>query len=145
MTLAFFIYGMLIVGGTTADMISFAVATAVCAGLTFLAYLPGISTILKRTPKGEVARTLGSFFVKSLLFFFAWGISVAFTLYLFGILFKVWRFGLWASRPNNNQYTAFVDGKKIAVTRYYDDLPDYGPRGTWVYMDANGEYYRPAV
>lgn len=145
MTLVFFIYGVLIVEGTFGDKMMFVVSTLVCAGLTYLCYLPGISTIRKRSPEGEVMSTFWSFFGKSFLIIFAWGITLAGCVYIVGIFFKVWRFGLWASRPNDDQYTAFVDGKKIPVTRYYDDLPDYGARGEWVYRDDNGEFYRPPV
>ncbi len=144
-TLAFFIYGVLIVEGSFGDKIGMVIATAFCAVFTYLCYLPGIKSIRRTAPEGEFMDTLKSFFVKSLLFFFAWGVTLAGCVYIFGIFFKVWRFGLWASRPNDDQYTAFVNGKKISVTRYYDDLPDYGARGDWVYRDENGEFYRPPV
>lgn len=145
MTLVFFIYGVLVLGGTAGEMLGFTIASLVCAGLTFLCYLPGIYTIRKYSPEGTALATFWSFFVKSLLFFFAWGVTMAGCVYIVGIFFKVWRFGLWASRPNDDQYTAIVDGRKIPVTRYYDDLPDYGARGTWVYRDDNNEFYRPAL
>lgn len=114
-------------------------------GLAYLSYLPGIKSIRKRSPEGMAMSTFWSFFVKSILCIFAWGVTIAGCFYIIGIFFKVWRFGLWASRPNDDQYTAFVDGKKIPVTRYPDVLPDYGPRGDWVYQDENGEFYRPPV
>jgi hypothetical protein len=115
------------------------------AGLTFLCYLPGISTIFKRSPKGTAISTFLTFFGKSLIFIIAWGITLAGCVYIIGIPFKIWRLGLWVSLPNDNQYTAFVDGKKISVTRLVDDLPDFGARGKWVYQDRNGEFYRPPV
>lgn len=145
MTLVFFIYGVLIADGTVGDKIGFVIGTLVCGGLTYLCYLPGIHSIRKYSPEGTALATFKSFFVKSLLFFFAWGVTLAGCVYIFGIFFKVWRFGLWASKPNDDEYTAIVNGEKIAVTKYYDDLPDYGARGDWVYRDDNNEFYRPAV
>ena len=146
MTLVFIILGGVITAEATfSETMAFWVATLICAGLTYLCYLPGINTIRKYSPEGEVMSTFWSFFGKSFLIIFAWGVTLAGCVYIVGIFFKVWRFGLWASRPNDDQYTAFVDGKKIPVTRYYDDLPGYGPRGQWVYMDNNGEFYRPPV
>ena len=144
-TLAFFIYGVLIVEGSFGDKLGMLVACCITGALTFLCYLPGINSIRKTAPEGEFFSTFKSFFVKSLLFIFAWGVTMAGCVYIIGIPFKVWRFGLWASRPNDDQYTAFVDGERIPVTRYYDDLPDYGARGDWVYRADNGEFYRPPV
>lgn len=145
MTLVFLIYGVFIVEVNFGEKIGFVIATLVCAGLAYLCYLPGIRSIRKTAPEGEFLSTFKSFFGKSLIIIFAWGVTLAGCVYIIGIFFKVWRFGLWASRPNDDQYTAFVDGKKIPVTRYYDDLPDYGARGDWVYRDDNGEFYRPVI
>ena len=145
MTLVFFIYGVLIVDEGFGTKMGFVAATAFCGVLTYLCYLPGISTIRKRSPEGTAWATFRTFFIKSLLFFILWGVTLAGCVYIIGIPFKVWRLGLWVSRPNDDQYTAFVDGEKIQVTRYYDDLPDYGARGDWVYRADNGEFYRPPV
>lgn len=141
-TLAFFIYGVLIAPGSFGDKLGMLVGCLITGFLTYLCYLPGIRSIRKTAPKGEFFK---SFFLKSLVFIFAWGVTFAGCVYIIGIFFKVWRFGLWASHPNNDQYTAFVDGEKIPVTRYYDDLSDYGARGDWVYRADNGEFYRPPV
>ena len=112
---------------------------------TVLCYLPGINMIRKRTPKELVFKTCVSFVIRSLLFIFCWGISLAGVMYIIGIFLKSWRLGLWASRPKFEEYTAFYNGEMIPVTKYYDDLPDYGPKGEYVYMDANGVFYRPPV
>ncbi|MBR7122991.1 MAG: zinc ribbon domain-containing protein [Oscillospiraceae bacterium] len=144
-TLTFFIYGVLIAPGSFGDKLGMLIACLITGFLTYLCYLPGIRSIRKTAPKGEFFSTFKSFFLKSLIFIFAWGVTIAGCVYIIGIFFKVWRFGQWASRPNDDQYTAFVDGEKIPVTRYYDDLPDYGARGDWVYRADNGEFYRPPV
>lgn len=112
---------------------------------TVLCYLPGINMIRKRTPKELVGKTIRSFIIRSLLFIICWGISIAGVFYIIGIFLKSWRLGLWASRPKFEEYTAFYNGEMIPVTKYYDDLPDYGPKGEYVYMDANGVFYRPPV
>ena len=112
---------------------------------TVLCYLPGINMIRKRTPKELVGKTIRSFIIRSLLFLICWGISLAGVFYIIGIFLKSWRLGLWASRPKFEEYTAFYNGEMIPVTKYYDDLPDYGPKGEYVYMDANGVFYRPPV
>lgn len=112
---------------------------------TVLCYLPGINMIRKRTPKELVGKTIRSFIIRSLLFIICWGISLAGVFYIIGIFLKSWRLGLWASRPKFEEYTAFYNGEMIPVTKYYDDLPDYGPKGEYVYMDANGVFYRPPV
>ena len=112
---------------------------------TVLCYLPGINMIRKRTPKELVGKTIRSFIIRSLLFIICWGISSAGVFYIIGIFLKSWRLGLWASRPKFEEYTAFYNGEMIPVTKYYDDLPDYGPKGEYVYMDANGVFYRPPV
>ena len=112
---------------------------------TVLCYLPGINMIRKRTPKELVGKTIRSFIIRSLLFIICWGIGIGGVFYIIGIFLKSWRLGLWASRPKFEEYTAFYNGEMIPVTKYYDDLPDYGPKGEYVYMDANGVFYRPPV
>lgn len=57
MTLVFFIYGVLIVEGTVGDKIGFLIGTLVCAGLTYLCYLPGIRSIRKYSPEGTAMST----------------------------------------------------------------------------------------
>ncbi len=117
-----------------------------CLFLAFLCFLPGIRSICKHSPKNEVGATLKSFIGKSLLFIVAWGVTLMGCCYIIGIFFKVWRLGLWASGPNYYQYTAYVDGKKIPVARYYDDLPSNNTkRGKYVFKDNNGEFHRPPV
>ena len=116
-----------------------------CIVLLVLCYLPGIISIRKRSPEGMFAKTFFSFWIRSVLFIFFWGIAIAGCAYIVGIFCKSWRLGLWVSRPGPTEYTVFVDGEKIPVVRLYDNLPDYGPRGEYVYQDANGEFYRPPV
>ncbi len=144
MTLACFA-GLFFAEGNFGDKITFLVTTAFGAGLTFLCYLPGINSVRKRTPEGEVVSTLKTFIVKSILFLPAWAFTLVGCTFIVGILLSVWRVGLRASRPKDDQYTAFVNGEKISVTRCIDDLPDYGVKGKWVYVDENGEFYRPPV
>ena len=123
-----------------------AMAGTVCIlAVAFLCYLPGIISIRKHSPEGMAMRTFWSFFRKTLLFIVCWGIAIAGCFYIIGLFLKSWRLGLWVSKPNDNEYTAFVDGKKIPVVRYYDDLSDYGASGKYIYRDANGEFYRPPV
>lgn len=121
----------------------------ICALLTFamafVFYLPGIKSIRKYSPERMAMDAFKSFFWKSVGFVFLWGVTIAGCVYLIGIPLKVWRLGLWTSRPNDDHYTALVDGKKIPVTRYYDDLPYRGAKGKWIYRDDNGEFYRPPV
>jgi len=112
-------------------------------GLFF--YLPGILTITKRSPKGTVKKTFLNFFIKSALFTIYWCIAGLLCFTLIGIVLKAWRIGLRVSRPNDNEYTAFVDGQKISVTRYPDDFSYGGTRSTYIYQDGNGEFYRPRV
>lgn len=116
-----------------------------CIVLLVLCYLPGIISIRKRSPEGMFAKTFFSFWIRSVLFIFFWGVAIAGCAYIVGIFCKSWRLGLWVSRPGPTEYTVFVDGEKIPVVRLYDNLPDYGPRGEYVYQDANGEFYRPPV
>ncbi len=120
---------------------------AMCAFISFLGYLPAFFSIPKRCPKGMVASTVASFFVKTLLVIFAWGVTLAGCVYIIGIFFRVWRFGIWAATPNANQYTLFTeDGEKVPVVRYIDDLPFKGAeRGKYVYRDENGEFHRPPL
>ena len=148
MFLVFFIaYTVHLLGGTMSiiEYLGALVACAILFGIAFLCYLPGINSIRKRSPEGMAMRTFWSFFGKTLLFVICWFVAITGCVYIVGLFCKSWRLGLWVSRPNNDQYTAFVDGKKIPVTRYYDDLPDYGARGKWVYRANNGEFYRPPV
>lgn len=130
---------------SSAERLIFPIISIFLLGITFLLYLPGIKSIRKRAPEGKALKAFGSFFVKSLLFIFAWGVSFAGCCFILGIIFRVWRFGMWAACPNANQYVVLVDGKKIPVTRYYDDLSGYGARGKYIYQDKNGEFYRPPV
>ena len=126
------------------DFVACIFSALVCGALTFLCYLPGIRTIQKRTPKELQKKTFWSFFKRSLAFMFCWGITIVGCVYIVGIFFKVWRLGLWASRPQEDEYTAFVGDRKIPVTRYYDDLPYGNYQSKYVYMDASGDFYRPA-
>lgn len=137
----YFLGGTLHIGEYLGVLVGF----ACIFGITLLFYLPGINSIRKRSPEGMAMRTFWSFFCKTLLFVVCWFLAIVGCVYIFGLFFKSWRLGLWVSRPNNDQYTAFVDGKKVPVTRYYDNLPDYGARGKWVYRADNGEFYRPPV
>ena len=115
-------------------------------GIIALAYLPGIKMIRKRTPKELVKKTTKSFVIRALTFMFCWGVSLAGVFYIIGIFLKSWRLGLWASRPKWEEYTAFYNGRMIPVTKYEDDLPlEYGPKGEYIYMDADGVFYRPPV
>ena len=116
-----------------------------CIVLLVLCYLPGIISIRKRSPEGMFAKTFFSFWIRSVLFIFFWGIAIAGCAYIVEIFCKSWRLGLWVSRPGPTEYTVFVDGEKIPVVRLYDNLPNYGPRREYVYQDANGEFYRPPV
>lgn len=132
-------------GITFAEKLISPIVSLIALGITALLYLPGINSIRKHAPEGEAMTAFWSFFRKSLAFIFCWGITLMGCVYIIGILFKVWRLGMWAACPNANQYVVFKDGKKIPVTRYYDALDGYGARGKYIYQDANGEYYRPPV
>lgn len=112
-------------------------------GMAILSYLPAIKAICQRAPEGKVMKYLGSFFVKSVLFLFSWCLTIALCVYIIGIFFRVWRFGMWTTYPAANQYVVFKDGKKIPVTRYEDNLIGYGANTDYIYQDANGVYYRP--
>lgn len=125
------------------DWLGLIVGEVFVLAIAFLCYLPGILSIRKRSPEGMAMQTFWSFFRKSLLFLICWAITLVGCVYIIGLFFGVWRLGLWASKPNEHEYTAFVNGKKIPVVRYYDDLPDYGATGKYIYRDANGEFYRP--
>lgn len=127
------------------EKLIFPIAAAALFGVAYLLYLPGIKSIRNNSPEELVGETLWSFFRKSLVFIFVWGVTMAGCVYIIGLFFKVWRLGLWASCPNADQYTAFVNGEKIPVTRYIDDIPYGGGRSKYIYQDANGEFYRPAV
>jgi len=139
--------GLVVVGGMETGLKKFgAMVGDVCVlAIAFLCYLPGIHSIRKRSPEGMAMRTFWSFFRKTLLFVVCWFVAIAGCVYIIGLFLRSWRLGLWVSKPNDNEYTAFVDGKKIPVVRYYDDLSDYGARGKYIYQDANGEFYRPPV
>ncbi len=151
--LVFLIAGVsLILTGLLGGMLDFSGLVGVifgsifCLFLAFLCFLPGIRSICKHSPKDEVGATLKSFIGKSLLFIVAWGVTLMGCCYIIGIFFKVWRVGLWASGPNDDQFTAYVDGKKVPVFRYLDDLPSKSAkRGKYVYKDDNGEFHRPPV
>ena len=127
------------------EKMTYLIFVIIGAAITYLGFLPGIKMIRKRTPKKLVLKTAVSFVIRSLLFLPCWGVSIAGVCYIIGIFLKSWRLGLWASRPKFEEYTAFYNGEMIPVTKYYDDLPDYGPKGEYVYMDANGVFYRPPV
>ena len=129
----------------SSDILVVLFVTLLLLTITILSYLPGFISIRKRSPEGMFAKTFFSFWIRSVLFIFFWGIAIAGCAYIVGIFCKSWRLGLWVSRPSPTEYTVFVDGEKIPVVRLYDNLPDYGPRGEYVYQDANGEFYRPPV
>ena len=144
--IVFIVFTINFLGGTLTFGEYFgALVGSVCVfAIAYLFYLPGIRSIRKRSPKGTAMKTFRSFFGKSLLFVLAWGITFMGCVYLFGIFFKVWRLGLWATRPNPDEYTAFVDGKKIAVIKCVDKTVYSDGVVRYIYKDANGEIYRPA-
>lgn len=122
-----------------------AIGAAVCGFLTFLCYNPGLKSIRQNTPKEEIKQTTKSFFIKSLIFIITWGFTLAGCVYIIGLFFKVWRVGLAVSRPKDNEYTAFVNGKKIPVFRIIDLEFSNHETTRYLYVDDNGEYYRPAL
>ena len=111
--------------------------------LAFLAYLPGIKAVCKRSPKGKVRKNLNSFLIKSVLFLFSWCLTITLCVYLVGIIFRIWKFGMWTTYPRADQYVVLRDGQKIPVTRYEDNLIGYGANTGYIYQDAKGVYYRP--
>lgn len=129
----------------SSDVLVFLLVTLFLLTITTLCYFPAIKSIRKRSPEGMFAKTLTSFLIKSFLFLICWSIAIVGSMFIIGLFFGVYRVGLWVSKPNADEYTAFVDGKKIPVTKLYDNLPDYGPKGEYVYQDENGEFYRPPV
>lgn len=127
------------------ELFSFIGTLLLCLGMLFLCYLPGIRMICKRSPKGTVSKTLVSFVFKSIWFPFAWAITIMGCSFLVGIILRVWRVGLSASRPKDTEYTAFVDGEKIAVTRLIDTEYSTFDKIRYIYVDQNGEFYRPSL
>lgn len=115
---------------------------AIGAAIAFASFLPGFLHISKNTPEDEVVRTCVAYVFKCVSFFFLWGISIVACLYIIGLVFKAWRIGLNASRPNASHYTLFQDGKKTTVTRMEDAEMSTFDRTRYIYMDANGKYYR---
>ena len=145
--IAFILFTVHFLGGSSnfGEWLAAMVGSVCILAIAFLCYLPGILSVRKRSPEGMEMRTFWSFFRKAILFPACWTFTLAGCFYIIGLFFRIWRLGLWASKPNDNEYTAFVDGKKIPVVRYYDDLSDYGASGKYIYRDANGEFYRPPV
>lgn len=128
------------------DLVTYPVGMAFLFFITFLCYLPGIIAIRKRSPKGEAFRTFLTFFGKSLICLFLWAITFISYVYILGIFLGAWRLGAWACRPKDDQYTAFVNGEKIPVTRCLSDTNYDGYVNvtySYVYVDATGKIYYP--
>lgn len=126
-------------------IVTFIVIALICVGVIILSYLPGYQMIRKRSPEGTAKKTFRSFLGKSIWFFFAWSITLVGCTFIVGILLRVWRIGLAASRPKDNEYTAFVGDKKIAVTRLIDKEYSIFGKPRYIYVDQNGEFYRPPL
>lgn len=112
--------------------------------LAVLCFRYGFKQIRQRTPKELIGKTRRSFLIRALLFVFGWGITIAGCVYIIGIPLRVWRVGLYVSRPKDDEYTAFVDGKMIPVTRVVD-LDYSSDRLRYMYVDDCGTYYRPPL
>jgi len=108
-----------------------------------LCYLPGILMIRKRSPEGTVLKTTFSFIGKTIVFLLSWIVTLLGIFTVVGFFFSVWRIGLWASRPKWNDYTAFVGDEKIGVVKLADPFAYGSSAARYIYVDANGEYYRP--
>ena len=127
------------------EFVGFLFAIGLFAGFSFLTLLPGILMIRKRTPKEELRKTYISFIVKTLLFNFVWIITFFFCCFIIGIFLGAWRIGLSVTKCRDDEYTVFEGDKKIAVTRMED--PEFSTWETtrYIYMDKNGEFYRPGL
>lgn len=143
---------MLAMGGTffseeggLGGLLGFLIGGALTGGLAYLCYLPGLKMIRKRTPQEEVSKTIRSFFGKSLVFLIAWFVGIAGCVYIIGLFLKSWKLGLKVSQPKDDEYTAFVNGEKIGVIRLVDEEFSTPQKIRYIYMDDNGEFYRPSL
>lgn len=136
-----------IVGGgqPISYLFPFLLGGAFCVAISYLFYLPGLKSIRQNTPKEEIKSTTRSFFVRSLLFILGWYVAIIGCLTLIGLFLRAWRLGLSVSKPKDSEYTAFVNGKKISVFRIIDLEYSNHETTRYIYVDDNGEYYRPSL
>lgn len=127
------------------EFAGFLFAIGLFAGFSFLTLLPGILMIRKRTPKEELRKTYISFIVKTLLFNAAWIISLFFCCFIIGLLMDAWKIGWSVTKCRDNEYTVFVGDEKIAVTRMEDPEFSTLDQKRYIYVDENGEFYRPSL
>lgn len=132
-------------GISVGDFFALAGSSLLCLGMFLLCCLPGILMIRKRSPKGTAVKTFISFLIKSVFFLIGWCVTLVACCFIMGLILRAWRIGLAVSKPKDTEYTAFVDGEKIAVTRLIDKEYSTIDQIRYIYVDQNGEFYRPAL
>lgn len=123
----------------------YAVFGAVLVGGGILLYRPGLKSIRANTPEHLYKKTRKTFMLRSVLFIFAWSVSIMFCMFILGIIFGAWNIGIAATRPKEDNYTAFFNGQMIPVTKT-EDWMFSSPNGTrYIFVDENGVFYRPPL
>lgn len=117
----------------------------IIAAIGLLFGLPGFRSIRKNTPKELIGKTTRSFIIRSVFFLIAWAVSIVCCMFLIGLVLRAWRIGLAVSKPKDDEYTVFMNGEMIPVTRIADWEYSTPNMIRYMYVDANGTYYRPAL
>ncbi len=120
-------------------------AAAFFFALFFLTCLPGILMIRKRAPEGMVLKTCIRFMLKAAVCYLACCLSIMACCFIIGILLGAWRLGTSTLKCSAKDYTAFVDGKKISVTRIEDPEFSTPDQTRYIYIAENGDLYRPSI
>jgi hypothetical protein len=131
--------------GSFKDFLISISAIAFCFALFFLTCLPGILMIRKRAPEGMVIKTCIRFMLKAAVCFWACILSIMACCFIIGIVLGAWRLGTSTLKCSAKDYTAFVDGKKISVTRIEDPEFSTLDQTRYIYIAENGELYRPSI
>ncbi len=151
-----FMYGGFIGALTIGTYFSFLVSdgfsiliTAFCGVLVamsglflFIGYFPGIRYIRKNTPKEDVGKTIKTFVFKTVIGMPSFAVSFVGCAFIVGIILRVWRIAGKTFSPKPCNYTAFVDGEMISVTRMVDTEFSSYDEIRYIYMDCEGNLYR---
>ncbi len=111
----------------------------------FIGYFPAIRYIRKNTAKDEISKTIKSFVFKTIIGMPAFAVSFVGCAFIVGIILRVWRIAGKAFSPKPCNYTAFIDGEKVSVTRLVDTEFSSYDNIRYIYMDREGNLYRETM
>ena len=102
-----------------------------------------IRSIKRKTPDGEAKKTVFHFIIRAIIIVEAYVFVVASYVFIFGFLFDAKRVAIWVSTPGDKDYTLFLDGLKVSVTRAIDYERSTPNNTRYYFYDNDGVYYRP--